>query len=158
MSGKHAEKLTSVRLPKTGAEPLADISIEEKRPVLGMTLLKITGSYSLDGFSKFSKKNPDRRIYSELLDLQREMYKCKSMTAFLKRFHTRNGDINVAGNKALKEEVVRIRNTFGADLENDIIHIHGKALGKGAFTLFGFVYDNVFEVLLLDPEHEVANL
>ena len=150
------KKLINVQEPKTGAEPLVDISIEEKRPVLGMTLLKITGAYSLDHFSKFAKKNPDRQIYSELLDLQQEMYRCKSMSEFLNRFHTRNGEINVSSNTALKQEAVRIRSAFGAELENEIKHIHGKALGKGEFTLFGFVYDNVFEVLLLDPEHEVA--
>ena len=52
-------KLINIKAPKADAEPLVDISIEEKRPVLGMTLLKITGVYSLDAFSKFAKKKPD---------------------------------------------------------------------------------------------------
>ena len=52
--------------------------------------------------------------------MQQEMYKCQSMSEFLNRFHTRNGEINVSSNKALKQEVIRIRDIFGAELENDI--------------------------------------
>lgn len=151
------DKLTNVKLPKVGTEPLIDVTIPDKRPVLGMTLMKTTGSFSMDDFSKFSKKNPDRHIYKELLDLQLEMQKCENMSIFLDRFHTRNRQIDVNSKKALKDEVKRIREVFGKDLESDITHIHSKPIGKGRFTLFGFVYENVFEVLLLDPDHKIAN-
>lgn len=151
------EKLTDIQAPQGGAEPITDVAIPEKRPVLGMTLMKTTGAYSLDGLSKYSKKHSERQIFSELLALQKEMCRCESITKFLERFHTRNGDIDVKSKKALKDEIKRVQDTFGMRLGNDVTHIHSKPLGKGQFTLFGFVYDNVFEVLLLDPEHEIAD-
>lgn len=152
------KKLTNVQAPRRGAEPITDVTIHEKRPVLGMTLIKTTGTYSLDEFSKFSKKHPERQLFSELLALQKEMYRCENMTRFLERFHTRNGEIDVNSKKALKDEIKRVRDTFGVSLEKDMIHIHNRPRGKGIFTLFGFVYDNVFEVLLLDPGHIIANM
>lgn len=149
-----ADKLTQVQIPNTGAEPFLNIQIREKRPVLGMTLMKITGAYSLDALCKLSKKNPDKKIFSELYDLQKQVYSCKNVTEFLSRFHSRNGELR--DNAELKAELKRIRGTFDKEFSDNIIHIHSKPLGKGQFTLFGFVYDNVFEILLLDPEHEIA--
>lgn len=150
-----ADKLTQVTVPPIGAEPLLNIQIPEKRPVLGMTLMKITGSYSLDTLYKLSKKNPDKRLMDELRELQNQIYWSKSITEFLNRFHTRYGELR--DNKELKAELKRIRSTFDKEFSDNVIHIHSKPLGKGQFTLFGFVYANVFEVLLLDPNHEIAN-
>lgn len=149
-----ADKLTQVQPSNTGAEPFLNVQIHEKRPVLGMTLMKITGAYSLEALCKLSKKNPDRKLMVELQDLQRQMYGCESITAFLSRFHTRYGEFN--NNKVLKAELDRIRRTFDKEFSDSIIHIHSKPLGKGQFTLFGFVYENVFEVLLFDSEHEIG--
>ena len=97
--------------------------------------------------------------YKELEALQWAVVKYPTIDSFLQAFAPRHGEIDTS-NEILKEELERIQKIFGSpNINNDSIrirHIHSKARGKGQFTLFGFQYENVFEVLLLDPAHEIA--
>ena len=151
----NAKKLTKVEVTCSKPEPLLDIQIPRKRPVLGMTLLKLSGVYSFGELIKFAKKAPGKNVAAELFELQKSVYACENIDEFLSRFHTRNGELP-DGNKTLKAEIKRIRENFDKEFNDTIIHIHSKPKGKGSFTLLGFVYDNVFEILLLDPDHDVA--
>lgn len=149
-----AKKLTKPKPPKTGNEPLFTPKYIEKRPVLGMTLMKMTGSYSLKDFCKDYNKVPDRNLIRELEELQEHMNKCKNITEFMNQFHTRYGEIR--DSKELRNALRPIKNKFNVDFEGNVTHIHTKPNGNGQFTIFGFTYDNVFEILLLDPKHEIA--
>ena len=140
------------------ASPLTTVKIALTRPVLGMSLMKITGSYSLQAIHD---RNPDKRRenYRELEHLQRELIKFKTIDDFLEHFTPRHGEVSPENNPDLKKELERVKKLLGSSgLDSNSInirHIHSRAKGKGKFTLFGFQYENVFEILLLDPEHEI---
>ena len=150
-----ARKLTDVRRPKRSAEPFVDVKVIEKRPVLGMTMLKLKGAYSMDALAKLSKRDAGRDVYQELQDLQKSMYTYENMSSFMKDYHTKYGEYETASQDALRREKKRLRELFALDLSG-FQHIHTRPRGNGKFTLIGFVYDNVFEVLMLDPEHAIS--
>ena len=149
MSEKNAAPFIN---PKKEIEPHVK---SKSKPVLGMTWMRIEGAYSLRDLGKMDRKNPDGGYYEELRNLQEGIQKYDTLDQFMDAFHTRHGEINPDSNEILKEELKRIRRLRPIEKEN-IIHIHCKSRGKGKFTLFGFEYENVFEILLLDPEHEIA--
>lgn len=95
-----ANKLTKVPKIQDKGELFVNIVFEEKRPVLGMTMMKISGMYSLDALCKLSKKIPENNLLDELSKLQEEIRKCKSISDFLARFHTRHRQLH--GNKIAK--------------------------------------------------------
>ena len=134
---------------ENAASLVSQASIDEKvkrKPVLGMTWLKMTGSYSLAQL----RKNAENDSYKELEHLQKAIRKYDTIEDFLTAFRPHNGEMDPNDNETLKNALK------GMERDN-IIHIHCKAHGFGKFTLFGFQYENVFEVLLLDPQHEIAN-
>lgn len=158
------EPLTKIQHPfvaeqDTPSLPSANLPV--KRPVLGMSLMKITGAYSMQALHD---KNADKRRerYQELERLQRDMATL-SVRDFFERYPHSGGNLkNIPKDKQkiLDDAKKEAGNILGYPLfDNDdyqFMHIHTRPNGtKGAFTLFGFQYENVFEILLLDPEHEI---
>ena len=35
-----------------------------------------------------------------------------------------------------------------------MIHLHAQRGGKGRFVIHGVYFDNIFEILMLDPNHD----
>ena len=157
MAKNKAKKLPSPKpaLTEKNASPLInpkeiDAKVRRK-PVLGMTYMKIKGSYSLKDLSK----NADENSYEELKSLQEKIREFRSIEDFLDYFSSKHGEISPENNQTVKDEQKRARDITG-NQNLTIRHIHCKARGNGKFVLFGFQYENVFEILLLDPQHEIS--
>lgn len=71
----------------------------------------------------------------------------KVIEIYHSRYHLKNND-------ETSREIVKQLKEKGIDA-TDLVHLHCKANGKGKFVLHGFILDNVFEIVLLDPEHEL---
>ena len=151
-----AKGLTNVQEPKRKNQSLITPKIDNKHPSLGMSMVKLTGAYSLDEFIKVDKSSPERNIRIELLDLQKSLRRYDNILDFMKDHRSKHGQISSRDNEVLKAELKRIRLKFDKEFNDPIKHIHVKPKGAGSFVLFGFVNGYVFEVLLLDPNHEIA--
>ena len=48
----------------------------------------------------------------------------------------------------------KIKKEYDVDA-TDIVHLHCKPGGSGKFVLHGFILRNVFEIVIIDPNHEI---
>lgn len=127
---------------------------QEKPPTLGMTFAKMGGSHGLHEYCELCKKNAGKKAaFDEFDTFRKDMQKCSSMTEFLQQFSSHNGDIK--SNDHIDAEAKRLVKDFGyEDARDNIRHIHLKRGGKGQTIAWGIVFDNVFELLSIDPEHK----
>lgn len=65
------------------------------------------------------------------------------------KIYTKNTD------KISKQIVKSLSDDFPTVDCDELIHIHCKKGGKGKFVLHGFVHDNIFEIVLIDPCHDL---
>lgn len=148
-------KLYSVNIPKPGSkDKLTQPNIPKpKRPVIGITYLQVCNKdYGLKALSDTAKMRSDRNIYSELNEFITASSKLPSIENVVELYHSRKRLKN--DDEYSKYIVKLLKGNYNVDA-TDLIHLHCKANGKGEFVLHGFILENVFEVVLIDPLHKI---
>lgn len=149
---KQTSRIPSPQTQFSEGTTITDIDIpDDIKPEISITYLEIsTGEYSLKGFYKISKKNPD--VYKDLSDFMVRARKYKNIQELLDNHCPKNG--LKAKDKTSQQKMKEIKKLYNVDT-SDMCHIHLKPNGKGAFVLHGFILHNCFEVVWLDPEHKI---
>ena len=153
--GKNKQnKLCNVKIPKDSEDKLPILPIEPKNGVvLGMTFIRLNDDYGLDEFCKKHRSNSNHDVYKEFIELQNNVRKYKDMTQFLIAYSPNNGQTKNSEFQQL--EVTRLKNKYGFEADaGHIKHIHAKPKGKRETVIWGYIYDNIFEVLAIDTEHK----
>lgn len=147
--------LYSVNIPKSNnKDKIIDPHIpKSKRPVIGITYLQIGNkNYGLKSLSDAVKSRSDRAIYSELEDFIKDAAKLASIEKVVEKYHSHHKLKN--DDKYSKDIVNLLKKDYNVDA-TDLTHLHCKANGKGEFVLHGFILENVFEIVLIDPLHQI---
>lgn len=148
-------KLYSVNIPKPGSkDKLTQPNIPKpKRPVIGITYLQVCNKdYGLKALSDTAKMRSDRNIYNELNEFIATSSKLSSIEKVVEMYHSRQKLKN--DDEYSKYIVKLLKENYNVDA-TDLIHLHCKANGKGEFVLHGFILENVFEIVLIDPLHKI---
>ena len=75
------------------------------------------------------------------------------MTQFLMEYSPHNGQPKRS--EFQQQEVKRLKEKYGFEADEGYIkHIHAKPKGKGETVIWGYIYDNIFEVLAIDTKHQ----
>ena len=143
------------RVPNPKSKAIVDVHIEPDtdKPVIGITYLDITNNnYGFKGFHKTAQGIHDRNLYDEFGAFVRDAAKQKSIsdvvTKYCSSFSLKNKD-----DKSIRL-LQKIKKEYDVDA-TDIVHLHCKPGGSGKFVLHGFILRNVFEIVMIDPNHEV---
>lgn len=148
-------KLYPVNIPKSNSKDrILDPHIpKSKRPVIGITYLQVCNrDYGLKALSEADKSRSDRNIYNELNEFITTSSKLSSIEEVVKKYHSRQ---KLKNNDDYSKDIVNsLKNDYNVDA-TDLIHLHCKANGKGEFVLHGFILENVFEIVLIDPLHQI---
>lgn len=148
-------KIYNVSIPKgNGKGKSIDTHIPKpKRPVIGISYLQIGNkNYGLKALSDADKSRSDRAIYSELEDFIKDAAKLDSIEEVVKKYHSR---YKLKNDDDYSKDIVNLlKNDYNVDA-TDLTHLHCKANGKGEFVLHGFILENVFEIVLIDPLHKL---
>lgn len=146
-------KLYNVTIPTSEKKKLPIAIPQNSNIVIGMTFIRLNGKFGLDDFCKLHRKISDRDIYDELNAFKNTARKYTEMLEFLKAFSPKNGQPQKSDFQ--EEEVKRLKNQYDIDIDSTHIkHIHAKLHGNGETVIWGYTYDNIFEVLAIDPKHE----
>lgn len=148
-------KICSVNIPKANSKDKSIIPHipKPKRPVIGITYLQVGNkNYGLKALSNADRSRSDRDIYSELEDFIKRASMLDSIETVVKTYHSRNKLKN--NDEYSKDIVTLLKESYNVDA-TDLIHLHCKANGKGEFVLHGFILENVFEIVLIDPLHNL---
>lgn len=128
-----------------------EIPEDKRKPAISITYLDITtGNYSLKSFHKKCKNNTN--LYKELADFIEKVKEYDNIQMLLDIHCPKNG-LKTNEDRSRKK-MNDIRKKYNVET-SDMYHIHLKPNGKGAFVIHGFVLYNCFEVVWLDPEHEI---
>ncbi len=123
-----------------------------KRPIVGITYLEVlSGDYSLKRFAKTESKScGTRQLYNELEEF---LIKARSYSAIeeLISAHAPKKRIKNSDEKSISK-MKEIQRKYNVET-SEMVHLHCKRCGSGAFVLHGFVVNNCFEVVWLDPNH-----
>lgn len=90
-----------------------------------------------------------------LSDFEEFLYKAKQINNFdllIKTFGSHKKLCNE--DKRSKDKVKNLQEEYNLEVDN-LIHLHCKGGGSGEFVLHGFQIDNVFEIVWLDPTHDI---
>ena len=71
---------------------------------------------------------------------------------FIKTFASHIRTVN--DDELSKAKIQRLQEKYNLEVDH-LIHVHCKSGGKGEFVVHGFQIDNVFEIVWLDPKHDV---
>lgn len=137
-------KLTRPQVPQKGNK-LTDTKRAErtKKPVVGITNIGCTSKYSLKAMAKPPKRLAD---FAELERFIEEFKECESLEVAISRYISYNKGKNT--DKESRQLVKRL------GYQNEMIHLHAQRGGKGRFVIHGVYFDNIFEILMLDPNHD----
>lgn len=129
---------------------------DEKRAVIGITYLNFAkNDYDMKALAETHKKQKgERNVFGELESFIGKVNEEKmSIEELIELFHSR---YKLKSNDKVSQEIVSLLREKGIDA-SDFVHLHCKANGKGKFVLHGFILDNVFEIVLFDPDHKLHN-
>lgn len=134
------QKLTEVTLPSG-----------KKKPRIGLTFIT-PDDYCLNCLhKKQTKGHYAPTLFDELQSFIDGFRKIDSVsnaiTRYISHIKGKNSD------KASVEMIKALNAKFDLQIDS-IIHLHSKAGGKGEFVIHGFLEDDTFEILWLDPHHE----
>ena len=148
-------KIYNVNIPKSNSKgKIIDAHIpKSKRPVIGITYLQVNNkNYGLKALSDTAKSRSDRNVYSELDEFIKNSAKLPSIEAVVEMYHSHN---KLKNSDDYSRDIVKLlEKEYNVDA-TDLIHLHCKANGKGEFVLHGFILENVFEIVLIDPLHKI---
>lgn len=123
------------------------VSREDEPPAIGITYLQ--SKYGLKNFFKKCKKSTACvDVFEEFIDNFRNL---KDIDTALAKY---SGAVSKSKDADSQKILDVIRKKHNIDT-SDMIHVHCKPGGKGAFVLHGFRIRNRFEIVWIDPDHAV---
>ena len=153
MTKKKNDKLYNVILPTSEKEKLPITIPQYNNIVIGMTFIRLNGKYGLDDFCSLHRKISDRDIYDEFYAFKNTARKYTEMLEFLKAFSPKNGQPKKSDFQ--EEEAKRLKVQYDIDVDiHHIKHVHARPHGNGETVIWGYTYDNIFEILAIDPKHD----
>lgn len=125
---------------------------KQSPPVIGISYLQVKHhKFGLKSFFENTKRDGD--IYKAFYDFLKQVSLLNNVNELLKSY---GSHINTKNTDSISKEIVKIMETDFPKIECDeLVHIHCKQGGKGKFVLHGFIHGNTFEIVLLDPYHEL---
>ncbi len=130
-------------------------SVESKKikPSISLTYMDVDKKYGLQYLCDAHKSHRgDRNILKELDDFLVKVRKYSSIEELVERHKPKDKMKNK--DKASLDRFKKIQKDY--DIEtSDMVHIHCCGGGSGQFVLHGFISRNCFEVVWIDPLHEV---
>ena len=126
----------------------------EPRPSISMTYMCVREDYGLKYLVEKNKKHANKNILKELdsfLEKARQYCTIEELiSAHISRNKGRNSDqFSIS---KMRELQAKYNLPIG---EEGMIHIHTKSGGNGEFVIHGFQVKNCFEIIWLDPLHEI---
>jgi hypothetical protein len=120
-----------------------------ERPVIGVTYLN-KNTYGIKNLFDASKGKGEYIV--ELYSFLEEARNCESISDLIATYASHN-KIKNTDDKSMTM-IDFLRKEYGVEADH-FIHLHCKRGGKGTFVLHGFQYRNVFEIVFLDPKHQL---
>lgn len=147
-----AKKLTNI--PGIAGDRIVAINkadIKYEKPVVSITYL-CSNKYCLKHLAKVHmKRRGTRNVFQELYDFIKGFRQFEDVNSACKYYmgaSPKNKDCEIS------EELKRIESECNIDTSSPC-HLHCKPHGKSEFVLHGFVVANRFEIVFIDPEHEL---
>lgn len=121
---------------------------------VGMTFFRLSERYGMEEFcSEHRRQLGSRNIFNEFDEFRKGVCQCETVMDMMKQYSSHNGDVDP--NDMIKSEAERLTQEFNQEDHTDSIkHLHAKRGGKGAMIIWGVQIGNVFQVLMIDPNHE----
>ena len=142
-------------IPKSQGFQLTEPKIPKSdRPVIGISFLQIDDkNYGLEHLAKeHNKQKGNRDVFNELSKFIKQSSKMGSIEEVINHFKPKHRIKNS------DDKSVKMINKIGKEYNietSDIIHLHTNGNGSGQFVLHGFRIYNVFEIVFIDPNHEM---
>lgn len=146
-------KLYDIKISQCKEKLPIEIKKTDKNVVLGMTFISLSGDYGLEKFCRHKQIISGRNLYDEFKQFQNQARQFSDMRTFINAYSPHNGQPKNHSFQIKESE--RLKKDYNFDAEaSHIIHIHAKSHGNGKTVIWGYIYDNVFEVLAIDPKHK----
>lgn len=100
----------------------------------------------------FTAARGNKQYVQDLNDFISNARKLNDIGKFIEKFasHKKAKNDDVLSSK----KVQQLQNDYNLEVDH-LIHLHCKAGGNGEFVIHGFQIDNAFEIVWLDPKHDV---
>ena len=153
---KKADKLINVSIPKSNNgnnNKLYDIKHvnDYRSPCIGFTYLDVNTEFGLKGlFKQYKSQLGNRNLFKELDEFLLAARNYKNIEELITNHISHNKA--KSNDEKTRKKANSIKREYNIETCN-IIHIHCKRGGNGEFVLHGFVIQNCFEVLFIDPMH-----
>jgi hypothetical protein len=123
--------------------------VKMERPVIGVTYLS-KNTYGIKNLFDASRGNGEYIV--ELCSFLEEARNCESISDLITTYASHNKMKNT-DDKSMTM-IGLLKKEYGVEADH-FIHLHCKRGGKGTFVLHGFQCRNVFEIVFLDPKHQL---
>lgn len=121
-------------------------------PKIGCTYL-CTGNHCLSELHKKQiKKHCDPNLFDELQEFIARFRNENNISDAIKKYISHNVGKNKDQKSLLK--IRQLNTKFNLQIDS-IFHLHTGSGGKEEFTIHGFQDNNTFEIVWLDPFHEI---
>lgn len=143
-----ASKLTSRNKPSRADKLVTLPQVEDEKPSISITYLD--NHHDFKHFFSIAKGNAEYiRVLQDFLKKAR----CYSNIDELISNHKPHHRIKNSDDKSV-EKMKQIQSDFNIETR-DMIHLHCCRGGSGSFVLHGFRIKNRFEIVWLDPTHDI---
>ena len=145
----YSKKLTNVG--SIGVNKFVNAKAKEQKPTISISYLD-KNKYNIKYLFKCSKGN--NKCVEKFQDF---LYKASSYNSIsdLVANHKPHDNLNNK-DKLSNDKVTELRKKFNIDVDQ-LIHLHCCTNGNGPFVIHGFRITNHFEIVWLDPKHEIHN-
>ena len=127
--------------------------LPKQRPSISITFMDVDRDFGLKYLVEKDKKHKgSRQILKEFDSFLRKARRYNSIEEFMHTF-TPKERLNNADQKS-KDKMNEIQKLYNIETA-DMVHIHCCGNGGGEMVLHGFVINNCFEVVWIDPDHEM---
>lgn len=118
-------------------------------PIISITYLE-KSKYDLEHLFKCNQGDKKYvKIFQDFLD------KVKQYKSISELFRKHGSHINFKNlDSKSNEKAKKLRENYNLDV-HELIHLHCCAGGTGEFVLHGFTISNRFEIVWIDPKHEI---
>lgn len=135
----------------------SDVSaLPKQRPSISITFMDVGKEFGLAYLVEKDKKHRGSRyIMKEFDAFLQKVRKHKSIEDVMDHFKPKK-KLNNQDKKSI-DKMKQIQDEYSIDT-SEMAHIHCCGNGGGALVLHGFVINNCFEIVWIDPDHEIHEL
>ena len=140
-------------MSKKDSTPLINVTIPKPRKQqIGISYLQV--NHSAFGLKRLAQAETEHHDAYDILErFLSEVNDLASLNDLLQQYGSHKYGKNT--DKFSKAILSMMKEKYSGVDCSELMHIHCKRGGKGAFVLHGFTHDNCFEIVLFDPDHEL---